>query len=207
MDYYKVDNLLSPGQTWFQLYSGRVSADLAAFGNVVGKKGSSRTALGCCPQAMITDRKRRRENVSTVVMNSTGLMSAARRRCIASEACSRERYEWPALYWFTAAVPELRGKLSRKAGGSSAKQNCGFRGDSCFLCSKCFLSSLLGAFEGHFSRYELKFLHHLPGGCCRSVSALCLPAMLQALPRRRREDCESITWAMQVYAISELQSA
>ncbi len=38
MDYYKVDNLLSPGQTWFQLYSGRVSADLAAFGNVVGKK-------------------------------------------------------------------------------------------------------------------------------------------------------------------------
>jgi glycosidase len=38
MDYYKVDNLLSPGQTWFQLYSGRVSADLAGFGYVVGKK-------------------------------------------------------------------------------------------------------------------------------------------------------------------------
>ena len=38
MDYYKVQNLLSPGETWFQLYSGRVSADLGAFGYVVGKK-------------------------------------------------------------------------------------------------------------------------------------------------------------------------
>jgi glycosidase len=38
MDYYKVQNLLTPGETWFQLYSGRVSADLGAFGYVVGKK-------------------------------------------------------------------------------------------------------------------------------------------------------------------------
>ncbi|HEY4009626.1 MAG TPA: hypothetical protein VGM11_05705, partial [Acidobacteriaceae bacterium] len=38
MDYYVVDNLLGPGRTWFQLYSGRVSADLTAFGYVVGKK-------------------------------------------------------------------------------------------------------------------------------------------------------------------------
>ena len=38
MDYYKVQNLLTPGTTWFQLYSGRVSADLGAFGYVVGKK-------------------------------------------------------------------------------------------------------------------------------------------------------------------------
>jgi glycosidase len=38
MDYYKVQNLLSPGQTWFQLYSGRVSAKLGAFGYVVGKR-------------------------------------------------------------------------------------------------------------------------------------------------------------------------
>lgn len=38
MDYYKVQNLLSPGMTWFQLYSGRVSADLGAFGYIVGKK-------------------------------------------------------------------------------------------------------------------------------------------------------------------------
>ncbi|HZC42563.1 MAG TPA: alpha-amylase family glycosyl hydrolase [Acidobacteriaceae bacterium] len=38
MDYYKVQNLLSPGVTWFQLYSGRVSADLGAYGYVVGKR-------------------------------------------------------------------------------------------------------------------------------------------------------------------------
>lgn len=38
MDYYSVENLLEPGQTWFQLYSGRVSADLGAFGSVVGRK-------------------------------------------------------------------------------------------------------------------------------------------------------------------------
>ena len=38
MDYYKVQNLLSPGETWFQLYSGRVSANLGAFDYVVGKK-------------------------------------------------------------------------------------------------------------------------------------------------------------------------
>jgi glycosidase len=38
MDYYKVQNLLSPGETWFQLYSGRVSADLGAFDYVVGKR-------------------------------------------------------------------------------------------------------------------------------------------------------------------------
>ena len=38
MDYYAVQNLLSADKTWFQLYSGRVSADLGAFGYVVGKK-------------------------------------------------------------------------------------------------------------------------------------------------------------------------
>jgi len=38
MDYYSVQNLLDPGKTWFQLYSGRVSADLSAFGYVVGKR-------------------------------------------------------------------------------------------------------------------------------------------------------------------------
>lgn len=38
MDYYKVQNLLSPGETWFQLYSGRVSAKLGAFDYVVGER-------------------------------------------------------------------------------------------------------------------------------------------------------------------------
>lgn len=38
MDYYAVENLLAPDKTWFSLYSGRVSADLSAFGYVVGKK-------------------------------------------------------------------------------------------------------------------------------------------------------------------------
>jgi cyclomaltodextrinase / maltogenic alpha-amylase / neopullulanase len=38
MSYYAVQNLLSPEKTWFSLYSGRVSADLDAFGYVVGKK-------------------------------------------------------------------------------------------------------------------------------------------------------------------------
>ncbi|HEV2136070.1 MAG TPA: alpha-amylase family glycosyl hydrolase [Terracidiphilus sp.] len=38
MDYYAVQNLLSPGKTWFSLYSGRVSADLDAYGYIVGKK-------------------------------------------------------------------------------------------------------------------------------------------------------------------------
>ena len=38
MDYYAVQNLLSPGKTWFSLYSGRVSADLTAFGYIVSKK-------------------------------------------------------------------------------------------------------------------------------------------------------------------------
>jgi glycosidase len=38
MDYYAVQNLLSPGKTWFSLYSGRVSADLEAYGYIVGKK-------------------------------------------------------------------------------------------------------------------------------------------------------------------------
>ena len=38
MDYYKVENLLSPGLTWFSLYSGRVSSELPAFGYVVGRK-------------------------------------------------------------------------------------------------------------------------------------------------------------------------
>jgi hypothetical protein len=38
MDYYAVQNLLTPGKTWFQLYSGRVCADLGAFGYIVGKR-------------------------------------------------------------------------------------------------------------------------------------------------------------------------
>jgi cyclomaltodextrinase / maltogenic alpha-amylase / neopullulanase len=38
MDYYAVQNLLAPEKTWFSLYSGRVSADLGAFGSLVGKK-------------------------------------------------------------------------------------------------------------------------------------------------------------------------
>lgn len=38
MDYFKVQNLLSPDLTWFSLYSGRVSADLGAYGYVVGRK-------------------------------------------------------------------------------------------------------------------------------------------------------------------------
>ncbi len=38
MDYYAIQNLLKPDKTWFQLYSGRVSADLGAFEYVVGKK-------------------------------------------------------------------------------------------------------------------------------------------------------------------------
>jgi cyclomaltodextrinase / maltogenic alpha-amylase / neopullulanase len=38
MDYYSVQNLLSPEKAWFSLYSGRVSADLGAFGYIVGKK-------------------------------------------------------------------------------------------------------------------------------------------------------------------------
>jgi hypothetical protein len=33
-----VQNLLGPDKTWFSLYSGRVSADLGAFGYVAGKK-------------------------------------------------------------------------------------------------------------------------------------------------------------------------
>src|SRR5437868_15103912 len=38
MNYYAVQDLLTPEKTWFSLYSGRVSADLGAFGYVVGKK-------------------------------------------------------------------------------------------------------------------------------------------------------------------------
>ena len=38
MDYYSVQNLLTDGQTWFQLYSGRVSATLGAYDFVVGKR-------------------------------------------------------------------------------------------------------------------------------------------------------------------------
>jgi cyclomaltodextrinase / maltogenic alpha-amylase / neopullulanase len=38
MDYYAVENLLKDGKTWFQLYSGRVSANLGAFEAVVGKR-------------------------------------------------------------------------------------------------------------------------------------------------------------------------
>ena len=38
MDYYVVSNLVGSGKTWFQLYSGRVSAELPAFGYIVGKR-------------------------------------------------------------------------------------------------------------------------------------------------------------------------
>ncbi|HTX43072.1 MAG TPA: hypothetical protein VMD25_14645 [Acidobacteriaceae bacterium] len=38
MDYYAVRNLLNLGKTWFSLYSGRVSADLGAYGYVAGRK-------------------------------------------------------------------------------------------------------------------------------------------------------------------------
>jgi glycosidase len=38
MDYYSVENLVAEGKTWFQLYSGRVSANLVAFEAVVGKR-------------------------------------------------------------------------------------------------------------------------------------------------------------------------
>jgi glycosidase len=38
MNYYAVQNLLTPEKTWFSLYSGRVSADLSAFGYIVGKQ-------------------------------------------------------------------------------------------------------------------------------------------------------------------------
>lgn len=37
MDYSSVDNLLKGGKTYFQLYSGRVSTDLSAYGVLVGK--------------------------------------------------------------------------------------------------------------------------------------------------------------------------
>lgn len=38
MDYYAVENLLTEGKKWFSLYSGRVSAELAAFDYIVSKK-------------------------------------------------------------------------------------------------------------------------------------------------------------------------
>ncbi len=38
MDYSSVENLLSDGKTYFKLYSGRVAADLDAYGSVVGKR-------------------------------------------------------------------------------------------------------------------------------------------------------------------------
>ena len=38
MEYYAIQNLLKADKTWFQLYSGRVSADLGAFESIVGKK-------------------------------------------------------------------------------------------------------------------------------------------------------------------------
>jgi glycosidase len=38
MDYYVVQDLLDDKKTWFSLYSGRVSAELDAYGWVVGKR-------------------------------------------------------------------------------------------------------------------------------------------------------------------------
>ena len=46
MQYSSVENLLKEGKTWFQLYSGRVSAELGAYGVVVGK---------CEPLAALTE--------------------------------------------------------------------------------------------------------------------------------------------------------
>ncbi|MGA7522496.1 MAG: hypothetical protein WBW84_08430 [Acidobacteriaceae bacterium] len=37
MDYYALQNLLEPGKAWFQMYSGRGSTGLGAFGTVAGK--------------------------------------------------------------------------------------------------------------------------------------------------------------------------
>lgn len=38
MEYSSLKNLLKDGMTWFQLYSGRVSADLGAYDGVIGKR-------------------------------------------------------------------------------------------------------------------------------------------------------------------------
>ena len=38
MENYVVENLLKEGKTWFELYSGRVSAHLGAYDVVVGKR-------------------------------------------------------------------------------------------------------------------------------------------------------------------------
>lgn len=38
MDYYAIQNVLTEGKTWFQLYSGRVSATLGAYEAIVGKR-------------------------------------------------------------------------------------------------------------------------------------------------------------------------
>ena len=46
MDNYVVENLVGTGRTWFSLYSGRVSAQLPAFGYVVGKRLPPGTSSG-----------------------------------------------------------------------------------------------------------------------------------------------------------------
>jgi len=38
MSYYAVQNVLEEGKTRFHLYSGRVSADLAAYESIMGKR-------------------------------------------------------------------------------------------------------------------------------------------------------------------------
>ncbi len=38
MDYYVIQNILTEGKTWFQLYSGRVSATLGAYEAIVGER-------------------------------------------------------------------------------------------------------------------------------------------------------------------------
>jgi hypothetical protein len=38
MEYYSVENLLKEGKTWFEPYSGRVSASLAAYEEIVGEQ-------------------------------------------------------------------------------------------------------------------------------------------------------------------------
>jgi hypothetical protein len=38
MDYYVIQNIFTEGKTWFQLYSGRVSATLGAYEAIVGER-------------------------------------------------------------------------------------------------------------------------------------------------------------------------
>ena len=68
MDYYKIDNLLKDGQTWFELYSGRVTAKLAAFEEVVGRMedaDSAAPAWWCTGAAIAPSRQHARYSTPT----------------------------------------------------------------------------------------------------------------------------------------------